>query len=142
MRRTITSSMFIVLTASAGCVHTAAINPHPLSCLASITRTDEPRIGGWPYIRLEIANTTAAKVRVLDIWRKPDLWCPYSDFSVLRDGKSFDRAIIICDPGPLEADDFILLRPGESRIFVFNPASYTDSLLAGEYTLQVTWWFE
>jgi len=128
----------IVALAFAAGVGAAA--PPPITCSASVVMSDEPRIGGWPLIRLEFVNRGAAAVRVLNIWGSPAVWCPSSEVIVTRNGKPFSPGRVICDPPPPDEDWFVFLSPGEKKSFQFDPFGQTGtSLPSGTYSLQVSW---
>ena len=115
--------------------------PPVITCTATVVG-GEPRLGGWPMIRLEFANPSSTAVRVLDIWGKPEWWCPSSQVVVTRDGKPFMPGRVICDPPPPDEDLFVSLVPGARKAFQFNPFHEAGSSLPeGTYALRVSWFY-
>jgi hypothetical protein len=114
-----------------------------LKCTATIVHSDEPRIGGWPAIRLEIVNTSAAAIQILDVWQHPSLWCPYSDLLLTRSGKAIGTRLRICDNFGVEAESYGEIGPGEKKSLEVIPYDQSGlSLPAGRYSLCVSWQYD
>jgi hypothetical protein len=105
--------------------------------------TPNVKVGTRPGFYVSIANKGTRPVRVLDTrnGRRADLQDAYFELFVLRDGRIVDVPILISDPGPIAATDYVALAPGERlELRSLSHKRVLERLPPGVYSAFILFW--
>jgi hypothetical protein len=129
----------VLILASLAALATGSMSHQPIT-LALTLIGEEPRIGGWPSVRVDIANPYDAPTRVVDVWKRGDLRCAYIQVLLTRRGVEVDHPVPICDPGPMGPGDLVELKPGQRRFLTLRTWDWDggSNLPAGDYSLGIS----
>lgn len=103
----------------------------------------EIKIGKRPEFSVAISNDTDKPLRVLDVrhGRRVDLLQTYFELFVARHKRVVEIPVVISDPGPVSAGDFIELQRGQ-RVEI-SRIGYTralETLSPGRYDAYILFW--
>ncbi len=99
------------------------------------------RQGDTPKFRLTLTNISNNTSQILNIDRRVDLQHTYYKLVVTKDAHPVDVPVIISDPGPITASDWIKVPSGGTRTFLLSnfPDRYQE-LQPGIYKAYVRFW--
>jgi hypothetical protein len=111
--------------------------------VAVSTATPIVKRGTAPVFSVRVSNTGKVSTHVLNVrdGRRSDLQETYFELFVEEDGRVLDLPMAISDPGPVSADDYLHLRPGD--YMEVRPLSYKrllGRLAPGQYSAYVRFW--
>ncbi len=76
--------------------------------------------GTVPVFTVTVRNISKNSVKILDVVKRPDFKDAYARLSVTRSGKRANVPVMISDPGPIGATDWLTLEPGQTLKFEHN----------------------